>query len=622
MWLILLMSTVFSEQSRIDRAMELVRHNYNEQIFEGRPGVVDDIIPAGPRLLREYTLTGSMRGDLVIGDTPAETLSITGYFYNEGNIVIINDGVLKVKNADFNLDGDIVIANQGEAIIDSSEINFIQHYIYHHSLLVVDSACFSITNSQTAFNGYQITFNIAGSAEINMQNVTNQDWITAVIQQTATAILRDIDGYTGEWLLAGDCYAQFKNADHLLTWYFFPYASVVDFDFPEDDTIYGFYLDSTLADVNGIGYHVEIDSSTDCMWATIPLEGSDVTIENSNLRVTGLMLEGTDTFVISGLVNGLDYSDWTLPISDRTYRLVNTTVQTWNLYPDDSTNVNLSSSIFGELCGYGDSYTLIQNAFCDGSGGHIEAAHRSLVGVISSSVFADIIIKNRGTCFLGNCAMPYGRIWATGASIMLIINTSFPEDPIPSDTSIVFVAVITAPSSGCIEDTIGIIGSAWIDKGPYQPLVFGQYKLYFRKLGESILTPVSAEKLQEVRRNTLDYWNTTGLTEGDYELKLVLKDNAGDSVEAWKQISLELPAGINEETNRNINNSDISIKQVGSRLLLIETSPDITDLDIYDISGRLIKKITDNKTCWLAPASGVYYLKNSGKRISKKIVVY
>jgi hypothetical protein len=619
MWLILIMSSIFIDQSRIDEAMELVRQNYNEQIFRGQQGEVDDIIPAGPKFLREYIPNIPMRGDLVIGDTPAETLSITGYFYNEGNIIIINDGVLKVKNADFYLDGDIIIANQGEAIIDSSEINFIQHYIYHHSLLVIDSACFSITNSQTAFNGYQITFNIAGNAEINMNNVINQDWITAVVQHTATANLRDIDGYTGEWLFASDCYAQFKNVNHLLTWYFFPGSSEVDFAFPEDDTIYGFYLDSTLTNVSGIGYHVEIDSSMDCMWAAIPLRGSDVTIRDSELRVTGLMLNGVDTFVISGLVNGLAYSDWELPISDRTYRLLNTTVQTWNLYPDDSTNVNLSSSIFGELCGYGDSYTLIQNAFCDGSGGHIEAAHRSLVGVISSSVFADVITKNRGTCFLGNCAIPSGRIWATGGSLLVIINTSFPEDPIPSDTSIVFVAAITAPSSGYIKDSIGIIGSAWIDKGPYHPLDFGQYQLYFRKLGESILTPVSAAKLQEVRRDTLDYWNTSGLTEGTYELKLVLKDSTGDSVEAWKQVSLSLPSGINEE---RINSSDISIKQVGGRLFLIETTPDITEIDIYDITGRLVEKITGNKTCWLAPASGIYYLTNSKKGIGKKIVVY
>ena len=616
MWLILFLSTIFAEESRIGKAMEFFRRSYNQQIFQGQQGSVGDIMPAAPMLL--HTPTPKLRGDLIIGDTPAETLSVSGYFYNQGDIVIVNDGVLEVKNADFNLDGDIVIANHGKATFDSSNVNIVQHYIYQHLLFIIDSAYCSITNSETSFGGYQISFSIAFNGEINMQNVTNRDWITAAVQHTATATLRDIEGYTGEWLFLDACYAEFKHVDYLLTWYFFSPSSVVDFDFPEEDTLYGFYLDSTLANVSGVGYHVEIDSSTDCMWATIPLRGSDVIIRDSDLRVTGLMFEGKDSFAISGLVNGLDYSDWVLPVSDRIYRLINTNVATWNLYPDDTTNITLSSSIFGELCGFTDSYTTIQNAFCDGTGGHIEAAHRSFVAVYSSSIFADVISKDRGICLLANCAMPYGRIWATGASILVIVNTTFPEEPIPTDTSIVFVSSITAPSSGCIEDSIGIIGSAWIDKGPYQPLDFDHYKLYFRRRGEEILTPFPDTKYQEVRGKTLDYWNTAGLTEGDYELKLVLKDNAGDSIEAWKQISLSEASGINGK----INIPDFSIKQVDSRLFYIETRPDITEIDIYNISGRLIKRITDNKAYWLAPASGVYYLRNNKKDISKKLVVY
>jgi hypothetical protein len=620
MWLIMIISSLAFDQARIDEAMGFFRDNYDQQIFQAQKAIGDDIIPAGPGHLLKYT--PKLRADLVIGDTPAETLSVTGYFYNEGNIIIINDGVLEVTNADFNLDGDIIIANRGKAAFDSSDVNIVQHYIYHHILFIGDSAYCSITNSETSFSGYGFSVSIAFDGEINMQNVTNQDWITAGVQHTASATLKDVDGYTGEWLFLDNCYGEFKHVDYLLTWYFFSGGSVVDFDFPEDDTLYGFYLDSTLANVSGIGYHVEIDSSTDCMWGTIPLRGSDVIVRDSDLRVTGLMFQGTDTFDVSGLVNGLDYSDWVLPVSDRTYRLINTSIQTWNLYPDDATNINLSSSIFGELCGFTDSYTTIQNAFCDGTGGHIEAAHRSIVAVYSSSIFSDVITKNRGVCLLANCAMPYGRIWATGASIMVIVNTSFPEDPIPSDTSIVFVASITAPSSGHTEDSIGIIGSAWVDKGPYQPLDFDHYRLSFRKVGDLAFTPFGNTLYQEIRRDTLDYWNTAGLTEGTYEIKLVLKDNAGDSVEAWKQISLSLPSGIEEEVDGKVNIPDISIKQVSSRLFYIEISPDISEINIYNVSGRLIKNITNNKTYWLVPASGIYYLKNSKKDISKKLVVY
>jgi hypothetical protein len=617
MYLLLLVSSIFFDQSRIDEAMSQIRTSYNEEISGGQCTLLDDITPGGPMRLEKYSR--EKREDIVIGDTPAETLSVTGYYYNQGNIVIVGDGVLEVKNANFNLDGDILITGRGRAIFDSSDVNIVQHYIYQHVLFIVDSAYCSITNSETSFSGYQLSVSIALDGEINMRNVTNQDWITAAVQHTAGAVLRDVDGYTGEWLFAGDCSAEFKHVDYLLTWYFFSDGSVVDFDFPEEDTIYAFSLDSTLANVSGVGYHIDIDSCTDCMWATIPLRGSDVTIRDSDLRVTGLMFEGRDTFSVSGLVNGLDYSDWLLPVSDRSYRLINTGVQTWNLYPDDTTNITLSNSIFGELCGFTDSYTTIQNAFCDGTGGHIEAAQRSLVAVYSSSIFADVLSKDRGICLLANCAMPYGRIWATGASIMVIVNSTFPEEPIPSDTSIVFVASLTAPSSGSIEDSIGIIGSAWIDKGPFQPLDFDHYFLSFRKTEDSILTPFGDEMRQEVRGDTLGYWNTSGLTEGTYEIKLVLKDNEGDSVEAWKQINLKETSGIEE---RNMPITDISIKQVGARLFQIETSPDIAKIDIYNITGCLIKSITTNKTCWHAPSSGIYFLKNDKKSSRKKIIVY
>ena len=617
MYLLLLVSSIFFDQFKIDGAMAQFRMNYNEEISRGKNTLLDDITPGGPMRLAEYSR--EMRADLVIGDTPAETLSVTGYYYNEGNVVIVGDGVLEVKNADFNLDGDIIIAGRGQAIFDSSNVNIIQHYIYQRLLFVTDSAYCSITNSETSFSGYQLSVSIALDGEINMRNVTNQDWITAAVQHTASAVLRDVDGYTGEWLFAGDCSAEFKHVDYLLTWYFFSDGSVADFDFPEEDTIYAFSLDSTLANVSGVGYHVDIDSCTDCMWATIPLRGSDVTIRNSDLRVTGLMFEGCDTFAISGLVNGLDYSDWVLPVSDRSYRLINTGVQTWNLYPDDTTNITLSNSIFGEICGFTDSYTTIQNAFCDGTGGHIEAAQRSLVAVYASSIFADVLSKDRGICLLAHCAMPVGRIWVTGASIMVIVNSTFPEEPIPSDTSIVFVASIDAPSSGSIEDSIGIIGSAWIDKGPFQPLDFDHYFLSFRKAGDSLLTRFSDEMRQEIRGDTLAYWNTSGLSEGEYEIKLVLKDDVGDSVEAWKQISLMEASGIGEKME-SIN--DVSIKQVGTRLFQIETSPDITELGIYNVCGRLIEKVEENKTSWLAPASGIYYIRNREKNICKKLVVF
>ncbi|MGB3479583.1 MAG: hypothetical protein WBB67_10515 [bacterium] len=608
------------DQGKLDWAMETMRSHYNQPIVSQDAHIEHGICSGSSLLYLKDMEIEFSRDDIIVGDEPAETLNISGYFYNDGDIIVINDGVLSIKSADFNLDGNIITANQGQTIVDSSTLNFIQHYIYHHLIVVTDTAHFSITNSETSFSGYPFSVSIQGTSSFIMDNVVNQDWTTAGVAENATVYLDNV-GITGEWLFTDDCSAQFKNVDNFLTWYFFPDSSVIDFTFPNGDTVYGFYFDSTLSNVSGIGYHVEIDSSTDCMWAAIPLRGSDATINDSELRVTGLMFEGVDSFTVSGLVNGLLYEDYTLPVPDRNYHLINTLVQTWNLYPDDTSYVELTSSIFGELCGFGNSYTLIQSAFCDGSGGHIEASYNSMVVVFLSSISADVITKQRGICFLGYCAMPWGNIWVTGSSMLLLINTQFPEDPVVSDTSIVFVAAVTAPSNANTDDTVGIIGSAWIDAGPYHPLDFDFYRLSYRLLGDSTWIPIGNEQYIEVRRDTLDYWNTVGLAPGTYEVRLVVKDNASDSVEALKQIRLR-PMGIVDVFTRDLHLGEMAVKQVAPRIFYITTFDAKPEIYIYDILGRQVHEIKTPELYWTAPASGAYFIQDKKNTNTRKIVAY
>lgn len=620
MLLFLLIQLFNVDQGKLDWAMEIVRPVYGSGV-ENQAPVYHSIPRVFSPLLKQRDIElDYFRGDIVIGDEPAETLDISGYFYNDGDIIIINDGVLNMKNADFNLAGNIIMVNQGKAVIDSSVLNFIQHYIYHHLIVVTDTAHFSIMNSETSFSGYPFSMSIQGTGSFIMDNVVNHDWTTAGVAENATVYLDNV-GITGEWLFTDDCSAQFKNVDNFLTWYFCEDSSIVDISFPAGDTVYGFYFDSTLSNVNGIGYHVEIDSSTDCLWATIPLKGSDVTVRDSDLRVTGLMFEGIDSFAISGLVNGLLYEDYTLPVPDRNYHLINTLVQTWNLYPDDTSYVELTSSIFGELCGFGNSYTLIQSAFCDGSGGHIEASYNSMVVVFLSSISADVLTKQRGICFLAYCAMPWGNIWVTGSSMLLLINTQFPEDPIVSDTSIVFVAAVSAPSNANTEDTVGVIGSAWIDTGPYHPFEFDFYRLFYRMLGDSTWIPIDDEQYIEVRRDTLGYWNTVGFVPGTYEVRLVLKDNVGDSVEALKQVRLR-PMGIMDIPNLDVGLYEVSVQQVAPRVFYITTFDAKPEIYIYDILGRQVHEIKIPELYWTAPASGAYFIQDKKNTNTRKIVAY
>lgn len=621
--ILFLLCVLTIDQNQLDAAMELMRDYSNREntvTTEVRYSELRESPCRAPmQYLHDYEIPYT-RDDIIIGDQAAETLYVSGYFYNHGNIIIINDGVLNVKNADFNLDGNIMINNSGKALIDSSSVNFLQHYIYQYAIVATDSGYFSMTNSSSRFNGYPINLNLQKSARLYMDNVVHEDWITAVIFENGNVVLNNV-GICGEWLFDHSAYAEFHNTRTLLTWYFLGDSSYIDFTFPPGDTVYGFYFDSTLSNISGINYHVEIDSAVDCMWAAIPLKGSDVTIRDSELRVTGLMFEGVDSFDVSGLVNGLHYNDYLLPIADRNYHLINTSVQTWNLYPFDSSYVHLTSSIFGELCGFADSYTVIENAFCDGSGGHIEASSNAFVFVVLSSIMTDVITKDHGICFLGYCSMPLGHIWITGSSVGIIVNSQFPEEPVVFDTSIVFVAAVTAPSEASVDDTVGIIGSAWIDVGPYQPLDFDHYQLFYRPAGDSVWSPVAGQRYVEVRWDTLDYWNTAGLVPGDYEVRLVLKDTAGDSVEALKQIRLTAQT-VAEKRFPPVLSPGVEVKRFGPRLFYIDRGISKVMIDIYDITGRKVHQLGEDERYWKAPGSGIYFLKGGDTPLSEKLVAF
>jgi hypothetical protein len=617
--IVLLMILGFTvDQAILDSAMEIMRSHYTDADYKGPIKKIDNDVLCHLADVESYGLIHWGRDDLVIGDEPAETLQVSGYFYNHGNIIVINDGVLNIDHADFNLEGNIYVVNYGKVVIDSSTCAFLQHYIYHYIILITDSAEFNMTHSTTFFNGYPINIGVQGAGRFSMEQVINHDWITAVVSEYAQASLEHVD-HTGEWLFINSCNAVFTHVDTLLTWYFFEDSTIVDLVFPDTDTVYGFYMDSTLSNVQGIKYHVEIDSSTGCMWAAIPLAGSDVIIRDSELRVTGIMFEGIDSFTVEGLVNGLHYNDYVLPVTDRVYHLLNTTVQTWNLYPNDSAYVELSSSIFGELCGFGDSYTVIQNAFCDGSGGHIEASNNGLVLVFLSSICADVITKNRGICLLAYCSMPLGNIWAAGASVLVCVNTQFPEDPVPSDTAVVFCAAVSGPSNAYVDDSVDIQGSAWIDTGPDNSMDFESYQVHYRYVGDSTWIPVGNAKYTEIRDNTLDSWDTYGLTPGVYEIRLVLKDTEDDSVEALKQIRLRTPS-VDEQTGCTLYTEYITITRCAPRLFHIFCTLQQPDIVIYDAVGRSVFQATSNETFWQIPACGVYFVTERSNGLTYKVI--
>jgi hypothetical protein len=80
--------------------------------------------------------------------------------------------------------------------------------------------------------------------------------------------------------------------------------------------------------------------------------------------------------------------------------------------------------------------------------------------------------------------------------------------------------ILTSPEAGdVIKGTVELIGTVDIPN-------FGFYKYEVARMGSDTWATISADR-NPVNNGLLGRWNTTALTPGDYQLRLVVTDNQG-----------------------------------------------------------------------------------------------
>jgi len=558
--------------------------------------------------IRQKNFSGSKSIDtLIIGDTPNDSLIITGNYVHNGPIFILNDGLLRFKNANATILGDIYIfGTNARMYADSSYLYFPQQYFYHRALILAMNAKVEIKNTTLDYSGLSHALVAMDSSSLIMQNVHLYGFTTNGVYDHATL---DINGsnQAGEYVTTDYCNLQFKHAHTILLWHQLPDTAVLNFTFPPNDTVYHYVFNDTVAGVSGINYSIKVDSCYDLMWGLMPVNGSDVTILNSEIRAIGLWFKGNYISNVSGLVDNSTYTNFTAPLSDRNLQLINSKVQTWSLYPMDTTTVNISSCILGEVGTENRSKANANGVFMDGSGGYFWASDTSLTIAGFSSFTSNIRSERNGFVIFAYSSATNGIATSLGSSVLMVIQSALPQDPIPYDASCAWFANINQPSSGFVDDSVQFIGSAWIDKTPISTLMdFNYYKMYYKKDIETNWHLFKQASYQEVHNNYLATLNTAGLTSGNYNIKLTLFDNYLDSAEAIKSINLQplILSSPNVET-RNSNLEIYPNPAAGECTVSfsIQNKSEV-NIRIIDIYGKVMENIYSEKI-----NSGVYKLK-------------
>jgi len=128
-------------------------------------------------------------------------------------------------------------------------------------------------------------------------------------------------------------------------------------------------------------------------------------IPEDNWIVVGLYLP--ESVAIDGLVNGLSYDDEELSFNQE-IRLVDASIDTWNLYPQLDANISVRDSVLGEIMGFGRSRVSVERTTIDGSGGFLSARDRAHITLHDSIATCTIEATHDGTIELhDSMADPY-----------------------------------------------------------------------------------------------------------------------------------------------------------------------------------------------------------------------
>lgn len=555
--------------------------------------------PYATRLTPHATLPDS---DIIVGYPDSnEVRTITGSYTHPGRIIVLNNGTLILDHANFTLRGMIYVLDHGKMRVRGGSLTFQQSYAYEYGAMAFQAGEFSLDSATVYSSNQSWSMGAMDSAQYNVRNSTLRNGFNTVALVGKPRVTYFRSDFASEYVILDSARLSLTRCDTALIWLSFPDSSIVSLTLPgADTTLKHWEIHPGSPGVSGIKYTVTVDTVSGVMWGTFPQKGCRATITNSKIRASGVMIPGRDSVHVSGLVNNQRYTDYTLPLGDRTYRLVNTDHMTWNLYPQDSTRFVLETSIFGEMLGYGSPRVTVNNSICDGSGGYIGSEGNTQYIVVGSTIYTQVISRDRSFMILAGSHINFGAVNATDASAMLLLFSTSDYYPVARDTALIFVSNYTIPSNASVESTVPVTGTADILHGPAQPVTFGNYRMLFAPADTpSAMRFVGPSHNQVVVNDTLDLWDTHGLRVGAYILRMRLRDSANDSLDFDKGVYLN-PSGVElQPTLTNLPNA-LSFSQPAPNPFSSRTAiayalpaPGRVALKVYNLQGQWVRTLLD-----------------------------
>jgi hypothetical protein len=344
--------------------------------------ITTDVVITEPVDVENVIVAGT--GSLTVVDLPEPGLRVTG------NLLAVGQASITVENSVIQFMGTyhgqfaLAVAEEARARVvgcDYRVPNAVQH-----ALVVAGDAELEV--SDTDFGDVQLI----SIGDAHLEAVRLNGNFEVIVQNDSEMTLTDIPRDNG--------------AGRVWVWVEFGEGTIAEYSPPMP----GFVDSWTFPPVGseGIAQRVTMDRCETLLWPMLVREGSRLTlrdIHEDNWVVVGLHLPGDVRFV--DLVNNRTYEHAEL-VFDREIKIMNASVDTWNLYPQLDARVTVRDSVVGEILSMDSSRVLVENTTVDGTGGFFGARHDSLIRIYDSTVTCTVEATQNGTIeFHSSSIQPY-----------------------------------------------------------------------------------------------------------------------------------------------------------------------------------------------------------------------
>jgi hypothetical protein len=465
------------------------------------------------------------------------------------NVIIAPGGsltVLDLPEPGFQIEGNVWAIGNGHVRFENSVIQFLSTHHGQYALAGIEQARIEVLGCDYRVpNGVQHGLVIAGEGRMIVEDTDfdpvqllsadsarlearrlNGDF-EVVVQHESTMILEDIPRDPGLGVL--------------WVWVEFPVGSEADYSPPMPGLTDHWTFPPP--DSSGIEQTVTLDRCETLLWPMLVREGSSLTlhdIDEDNWVVVGFYMPFSTQ--ISGLRNNRTYQDTTLDFEDRNIRLVNASIDTWNLYPEEDASVVIRDSLLGEILSFGTSTVRIENSIIDGSGGFLGARENSHISAFGSVFTCTIEATQDTTIELHNCsAEPYpldptGAFTRFGAyenGRLLADMTPVGTTPALDGEGIIAITYFSNPPSLPPADPWTLAGTAAIfslEGGP--TLESWRLDAIPRVGGFPELISTGGTNVEE---DSLGVWENAN-PHSDHLLRIVLTDTLGRAISGYLQV--------------------------------------------------------------------------------------